>query len=50
MEKENNENIIYFIITPNQAEKICNQFDKDYKELEDYEICNYLNLIIDHLQ
>ena len=48
MEQENKENIIYHI-TPDQAKKICIYFNEDYKKLEDYEICNYLDTIIDNL-
>ena len=40
------ENFIDFKITPEQAEKICIYFGKNYKELEDYEICSLLDTLI----
>ena len=43
------ENTILFHITEGQAEAICKHFDKDIKDLEEYEICELLDKIIDHL-
>lgn len=40
---------ISFTLTREQAEKICNYFGEDYTELADYEICEYLDKIIDEL-
>lgn len=41
------QNIILFHITLDQADKICNHFNKDVNSLEDYEISELLDKIID---
>ena len=46
--EEDKENIV-FQLTPDQAEKVCNHFGEEYSVLEDYEICEYLDRIIDEL-
>jgi len=46
MEQENN---ILFHITLGQAEAIVKHFGKDINDVEDYEICEMLDEIIDHL-
>ena len=43
------ENIIIFHITEGQAEAIAKHFNKNINELEEYEICELLDEIIDHL-
>lgn len=43
------ENIILFHITEDQANIICKHFNKDIKDLEEYEICELLDRIIDEL-
>lgn len=43
------ENYINYHITENQAEAIANHFKKDIRKLEEYEICELLDTIIDHL-
>ena len=40
---------ISFTLTREQAEKICNHFGEDYNDLNEYEICEYLDKIIDEL-
>lgn len=44
MEQENN---ILFHITEDQAKKVCEYFGKNYKDLEEYEICELLDKLID---
>lgn len=46
MEQENN---ILFHITLDQAEAIATHFGKNVNDLEEYEICEMLDEIIDHL-
>lgn len=46
---EPEENNILFHITLGQAEAIANHFGKNIKDLEEYEICEMLDNIIDHL-
>ena len=46
MEQENN---IIFHITEGQAEAIAKHFNENIDELEEYEICEMLDKIIDHL-
>ena len=43
------DNLINFQITESQAQKIANHFGKDLYEnkLEDYEICEFLDKLID---
>lgn len=41
--------IINYNITEEQAVKICEHFGKNLDDLEDYEICEYLDRIIDEL-
>ena len=41
--------IINFKITEDQAAKICGYFNEAYEDLQDYEICEYLDKIIDQL-
>ena len=43
------ENNILFHITLNQAEAIAKHFGKNVNDLEEYEICEMLDEIIDHL-
>lgn len=40
---------IEFQITPDQAKKICEYFGVEYDDINDYEICEYLDKIIDEL-
>lgn len=44
MEQENN---IIFHITLDQAEAIARHFEKDIKDLDEYEICELLDRILD---
>lgn len=41
--------IVNYNITEDQAEKICKHFGKELKDLEEYEVCEYLDRIIDEL-
>ena len=43
------ENIIMFEITSDQAERICKHFNKDIKDLEEYEVCELLDKYINEL-
>lgn len=43
------ENNILFHITEEQAHNISNYFGKNYKELEEYEICELLDKLIDSI-
>lgn len=43
------ENVIGFHITEDQAKIIAAHFGKDYKELEEYEICELLDKLIDEV-
>lgn len=40
---------IEFKITPDQARKIANHFGVEYEDVNDYEICEYLDKLIDEL-
>lgn len=41
--------LITYHITEDQAKKICNHFNEDYKFLEEYEIGELLDRVIDSL-
>lgn len=41
--------LITFHITEDQAIKICEYFNEDYRMLEDYEICELLDRLIDKI-
>lgn len=41
--------IINFHITKDQAEIICEHFNKNLNDLEEYEVCELLDQIIDEL-
>lgn len=43
------ENNILFHITEEQAELLCKYFNKDLKDLEEYEVCELLDKYIDKL-
>lgn len=43
------ENNILFHITEDQADLICKYYGKNYKDLEDYEICALLDNYIDEI-
>lgn len=43
------ETYINFHITESQAEKICEYFNIDLNQLEEYEVCELLDRIIDEL-
>lgn len=43
------ENYIDYHITEGQVKIICRYWNKDYKNLEDYEICELLDKTIDEL-
>ena len=43
------ENYIDFKITEKQAKMIADYFSKDYNKLEEYEICELLDILIDSL-
>lgn len=49
MEPQDSNNTLGYVITQDQAEKICNHFNKDINSLENYEICELLDNIIDNL-
>ena len=42
-------NILYHI-TEGQADLICKHYGKDYRKLEEYEICELLDSYIDEIQ
>lgn len=41
-------NEINYILTREQAEDICKHYGQDVSKLEDYEICELLDLLIDN--
>lgn len=43
------QNNILYHITLDQAELICKHFNKDIRDLEEYEICELLDKVIDNL-
>ena len=44
-----NESYVLYHISLDQVEKICNHFNKNIGDLEEYEICELLDKIIDNL-
>lgn len=42
--------VIDFHLTKDQADKVCKYYGKDVHELEEYEICELLDRIIDELK
>lgn len=41
--------IINYHITEDQAKAICAHFNKNFEDMEEYDICELLDEIIDHL-
>lgn len=44
-----NENTILYHLTEEQAELLCKAFNKNLKDLEEYEVCDLLDRYIDKL-
>lgn len=49
MEQQDSNNTLGYVITEDQAIKICEHFNKDINTLENYEISELLDKVIDNL-
>lgn len=49
MEQQDTNNTLGYVLTEDQAIKICKHFNKDINSLKNYEICELLDQLIDNL-